>query len=31
MDELDEHELVFAWEDRDTIIDQLNRYSFLVT
>lgn len=25
MDELDEHELVFAWEDRDTIIDQLNR------
>ncbi|KAJ1274435.1 hypothetical protein BS78_05G061500 [Paspalum vaginatum] len=25
MDELDERELVFAWEDKDTIIDQLNR------
>ncbi|KAG8088957.1 hypothetical protein GUJ93_ZPchr0011g27563 [Zizania palustris] len=25
MDELDERELAFAWEDRDTIIDQLNR------
>ncbi|CAM0874588.1 unnamed protein product [Alopecurus aequalis] len=24
-DELDERELVFAWEDRDIIIDQLNR------
>ncbi|KAF8641929.1 hypothetical protein HU200_067642 [Digitaria exilis] len=25
MDELDEQELVFAWEDKDAIIDQLNR------
>ncbi|KAL6870920.1 hypothetical protein ACP4OV_014768 [Aristida adscensionis] len=25
MDELDERELAFAWEDKDTIIDQLNR------
>ncbi|CAN6374201.1 unnamed protein product [Urochloa humidicola] len=25
MDELDERELVFAWEDKDTIIDQLSR------
>ncbi|KAK3119821.1 hypothetical protein QOZ80_9AG0675760 [Eleusine coracana subsp. coracana] len=25
MDEVDERELVFAWEDKDTIIDQLNR------
>lgn len=24
-DELDERELAFAWEDRDIIIDQLNR------
>jgi hypothetical protein len=29
MDELDERELVFAWEDKDTIIDQLRRFSFL--
>ncbi|XP_020402974.1 autophagy-related protein 13b isoform X2 [Zea mays] len=28
MDELDERELVFAWEDKDTIIDQLNRFTF---
>jgi len=28
MDELDERELVFAWEDKDTIIDQLRRFSF---
>jgi autophagy-related protein 13 len=28
MDELDERELVFAWEDKDTIIDQLSRFSF---
>jgi hypothetical protein len=27
MDEVDERELVFAWEDKDTIIDQLNRCS----
>ncbi|GJN28234.1 hypothetical protein PR202_gb16336 [Eleusine coracana subsp. coracana] len=26
MDEVDERELVFAWEDKDTIIDQLNRF-----
>jgi autophagy-related protein 13 len=26
MDELDERELVFAWEDKDTIIDQLSRF-----
>lgn len=26
MDELDEQELVFAWEDKDAIIDQLNRF-----
>ncbi|KAF0895876.1 hypothetical protein E2562_016599 [Oryza meyeriana var. granulata] len=31
MDELDERELAFAWEDRDTIIDQLNRYPFLLS
>jgi hypothetical protein len=24
MDEVDERELVFAWDDKDTIIDQLN-------